>query len=140
MLFPSIFGENLYSDLFGDSFTMTRAAAGAMKTDVKEMDGGYELEIDLPGGKKEDIHADLKDGYLTVKATTSQCNDEKDDCGNYIRRERYSGTFSRSFYVGDAVTEKEIKAKYHDGVLTLDIPKKEPEQKLPEDKIIAIEG
>ncbi|MBR5371133.1 MAG: Hsp20/alpha crystallin family protein [Oscillospiraceae bacterium] len=140
MLFPSIFGENLYSDLFGDSFTATRTAAGAMKTDVKETDGGYELAIDLPGVKKEDICADLKDGYLTVKATTSQCSDDKDDSGCFIRRERYCGTFSRSFYVGDAVTEKDIKAKYHDGVLTLDIPKKEPVKKLPEDKIIAIEG
>jgi HSP20 family molecular chaperone IbpA len=140
MLFPSIFGENLYSDLFGDAFPSTRTASGVMKTDVKELDGGYELDIDLPGVKKEDIRADLKDGYLTVKATTAQCSEEKDDCGNYIRRERCSGTFSRSFYVGEAVTEKDIKAKYHDGVLTLDIPKKEPEKKLPEDKIIAIEG
>lgn len=140
MLFPSIFGEHLYDDFFGDSFGFTRTAAGAMKTDVKETDGGYELSIDLPGVRKEDIQANLKEGYLTVKATTTQSNDENDSAGNFIRRERYSGTFSRSFYVGEDVTEQDIKAQYRDGVLTLDIPKKEPVKKLPENRIIQIEG
>ena len=140
MLFPSIFGEHLNDEFFGDMFGFTRTAACAMKTDVKELKDGYELSIDLPGVKKEDIQANLKDGCLTVNATTAQTNDEKDSDGRFIRRERYAGTFSRSFYVGENVTEQDIKAQYRDGVLTLDIPKKEPVKKLPENKIIQIEG
>lgn len=138
MLFPSIFRENLYDDLFGDAFGMSRSA-GLMKTDVRETADGFSLSIDLPGVKKEDICADLKDGYLTVKAAANRESGEKDTGGSFIRRERFSGTFSRSFYVGEAVTEKEIRAQYRDGVLTLDIPKKEPVKKLPENKIIEIE-
>ena len=140
MLFPSIFRENLVDDFFGNPFAFDHASANAMKTDVKETAQGYQLMIDLPGVKKDDIHAELKEGYLTVSATTSQNRDEQDADGKYLRRERYTGSFSRSFYVGEDVTETDIKAKFSDGVLTLEIPKKEPVPKVPEKKIIAIEG
>ena len=140
MLFPSIFRENLVDDFFGNPFAFDHASANAMKTDVKENEQGYQLMIDLPGVEKEDIHAELKDGYLTVSATTAQSNDEQDADGKYIRRERYTGSFSRSFYVGEDITETDINAKFTDGVLNLEIPKKEPVQKIPEKKIIAIEG
>jgi HSP20 family molecular chaperone IbpA len=109
-----------------------------MKTDVKEFDDRYEMGLDLPGYKKEDISAELKDGYLTVNASHEESSDEKNEDGKYIRRERYSGKCTRSFYVGEGVTEEDIKAKFEDGVLKLDIPKKEA--KLPEKKLIAIEG
>ena len=140
MLFPSIFRENFYDDFFGNPFSASNASANAMKTDIRETDSGFELTMDLPGVKKEDVHAELKDGYMTVSATTAQSNEEKDAAGKFIRRERYTGTFSRSFYVGEEVTETDIRAKFADGVLTLMIPKKEPQPKLPEKKIIAIEG
>ena len=110
----------------------------AMKTDVKETENGYELAIYLPGVQKENMLAELHDGYLTVSATTTQNNDEKDANGKYIRRERYLGSFSRSYYVGEGVTEQDIHAKFADGVLKLDIPKKEAST--PAKKYIAIEG
>lgn len=147
MLMPSIFGENLIDDFFEDfarpvrrSMNYGAPAAGIMKTDVKETDGGYELNIDLPGYKKEDVKAELNEGYLTISASTESSNDEKDSNGKYIRRERYSGTCSRSFYVGEDVTQEEIKAKFEDGILKLFVPKKEEKNELPEKKYIAIEG
>jgi HSP20 family molecular chaperone IbpA len=111
-----------------------------MKTDVKETDTGYEIDIDLPGYKKEDVKAELNEGYLTINASTQTSNDEKDSDGKYVRRERYSGTCSRSFYVGEDVTQEEIKAKFEDGILKMFVPKKEEKEKLPESKYIAIEG
>ena len=111
-----------------------------MRTDVRETDGGYELDIDLPGVKKEDVQAELKDGYLVVSANTNSSNDEKDQDGKYIRRERYSGSFSRSFYVGDAVTQEDIKAKFENGTLKLSVPKKEEKPAVEEKKYISIEG
>ncbi len=145
MMMPSIFRENLFDDFFGFDYPFAGRrgmdANALMKTDVKEHEDGYELEVSLPGYKKEDICAELKDGYLTITASTSQNNDEKDEkTGKYIRRERYSGSCSRSFYVGDAVTQEEVKAKYENGVLTLAIPKKDPEKPEEKKKIIAIEG
>ena len=140
MLFPSIFRDNIVDGFFGNPFGFDNVSVNAMKTDVKETKDGYQLLIDLPGVKKEDIHAELKDGYLTISATTAQNNDEQDSDGNYIRRERYTGSFSRSFYVGEDITETDIKAKFTDGVLNLEIPKKEPVPQVPEKKIIAIEG
>ena len=97
-----------------------------MKTDIKENEDGYEVSIAMPGVKKEDIQAELKEGYLTVTATTKQDKDEKDDKGRYIRRERFYGTAKRSFYVGEDVKQEDIKAKYTDGVLVLDVPKVQP--------------
>ena len=110
-----------------------------MKTDVREMDDSYEVDIDLPGFKKDEIQAQLKDGYLTVSAAKGLDKDEKDKKGNYIRQERYAGAMSRSFYVGDDVSQEEIKAKYEDGILKLSIPKKSGD-KVETKNRIAIEG
>ena len=144
MLMPSIFGGNLIDEFFGEPFRRFgtfQSTNELMKTDVKEREDGYELSIGLPGVEKENICAELKDGYLTIQATTSQSREEKDEADRYIRRERYSGSASRSFYVGEEVTQDEIKAKYENGILTLNIPKKEPKQpEVEEKKYITIEG
>lgn len=128
--------NNVFDDFFNTPF-FTRSESSMMKTDIKEHDNGYELTIDMPGVKKEDIKAELNDGYLTVSAESNSSKDEKDEKGKYICRERYTGSYSRSFYVGDAVTEEDIKAKFENGTLTLEVPKKEA---LPEkqNKYIAI--
>ena len=143
MLLPSIFGESLLDDWMdlGDVERKLygRHAANVMKTDVHEHDEGYELDIDLPGFKKDEIKLSLHNGYLLVSAAKSLDKDKKNIKGKIIRQERYAGSMQRSFYVGDTLTETDIKAKFEDGVLKLSIPKKEPE-KLPETKTIAIEG
>ena len=115
MLMPSIFGNNFMNDFFGG---FPYKSNGTMQTDVSETDKGYKVTMNLPGYQKEDIKGEVKDGYLTVTATTSKNNDEKDKDGKYIRKERYSGSCSRSFYVGDAVTQDDVKAKFENGVLT----------------------
>ncbi len=146
---PSILRNSLFDDLFDDDFFTTPFAnldsfkgnAGElMRTDVKENKDSYELEMSLPGIDKKDIKASLKDGYMTISASTSKSNDEKDTDHHYIRRERYQGSVSRSFYVGDAVKEEDIKAKFENGILTLTVPKKVEEPKVEEQKFIAIEG
>lgn len=149
MLLPTIFGENLFDDFMDDNFERNffgsrnplygKHSKNLMKTDVKETDNGYELDIDLPGFKKDEITAHLEDGYLTVSAAKGVDKDEKDKEGRYIRRERYSGSMTRSFYVGNAVTEQDIKAKYEDGILSLSIPKKDLKA-VEAKKYIAIEG
>src|SRR5699024_1189208 len=113
---------------------------GYLNTDIKDTDQGYELTMNMPGVKKEDVKAELKDGYLTIQASTSRNNDEKNKEGKYIRKERYSGTFSRSFYVGDDVKQEDIKAKFEDGTLKLLVPKKEEKPEAEEKKYITIEG
>ena len=127
MLLPSIFGENLLDDWmdFGDveKKLYGRHAAHVMKTDVHEHDEGYELDIDLPGFKKEEIKLALENGYLSVSAAKSLDKDKKNIKGRVIRQERYAGSMQRSFYVGDEVTETDIKARFEDGVLKLSIPK-----------------
>ena len=135
MLIPTM-RNNVFDDFFNTPF-FTRTESNMMKTDIKEHDNCYDLTIDLPGVKKEDIKAELNDGYLTVSAESNTSKDEKDDNGKYICRERYSGSYSRSFYVGDAVTEQDISAKFENGTLKLTVPKKEA---LPEkqNKYIAI--
>lgn len=142
MLMPSIFGENLLDDFFdfpfGSNYTATDSSL--MKTDIKEMENGYEVTMNLPGVKKEDVKAELKDGYLTISASTNSNKDEKDGNGRYIRRERYSGSCSRSFYVGEDVTQDEIKAKFENGALTLLVPKKDQKPAVEDKKYIAIEG
>lgn len=138
MFVPEVFRRNGFDDFFDAPFGMGHPSAQVMKTDVKETENGYELAIDLPGIPKEQVRAELHDGYLTVSAETSQNNDEQDENGTYIRRERFTGSYSRSFYVGKNVTEADIRAKFADGVLRLDIPKKEPAA--PEKKYIAIES
>lgn len=147
MLMPSIFGENLFDDFFDDFTRPARSAArygapasAVMRTDVKESEAGYELDIDLPGYKKEDVQAQLKDGYLTITASTKSDDGQKDENGKYIRRERYFGTCSRSFYVGEDVKQEDIKAKFEDGILKVAVPKKEAQPKVEENKYITIEG
>ena len=116
-----------------------------MKTDVKETDSSYELDIDLPGYKKEDVNAKLTDGYLVISASTSSEKNEGDENateenGKYIRRERFFGSCSRSFYVGEDITEEDIKARFENGVLKISVPKKQPEPEISQEKYIAIEG
>ena len=147
MLMPSIFGENLFDDNWMD-FPFDRDVWGRsnnktnktmMKTDIREHDAGYELDVDLPGFKKDEIKAELENGYLTISATKSANNDEQDKKGKYIRRERYAGTMQRSFYVGENVTQEDIKAKFENGILRLSIPKKDAKA-VEMKKTIAIEG
>ncbi|MBR1740775.1 MAG: Hsp20/alpha crystallin family protein [Lachnospiraceae bacterium] len=147
MLMPSIFRENLFDDFFDDfarpvhhMVNFGSPQTSVMKTDVKETEDGYELHIDLPGYKKEDVKAQLKDGYMTITAETNSSNEDKDEANKYIRRERYYGNCSRSFYVGDQVTEEDIRAKFEDGILKITVPKKEPAPAVEEKKYIAIEG
>ena len=144
MMMPSIFGENLFNDWMDFSFPdidkklYGKRAAHIMKTDVKETDHGYEVAIDLPGFKKDEVKAELRNGYLTINAAKGLNKDEKDKEGKYICRERYSGDMSRSFYVGKNVTKEDIHAKFENGILTLDIPKKEAKKE--ETKYVTIEG
>ena len=147
MLMPSLFGENLFDDFFEDFARPTRRVVrsvtpsnAVMKTDIKETEEGFDLAIDLPGYKKEDVQAELKDGYLTITATRKAEEDNSDKKTGYIRRERYFGTSSRSFYVGEALEESDIKAKFADGVLHVAVPKKEAKPQVEEKKFIAIEG
>lgn len=135
MLMP--IGRNMFDEIFDSPFAGFRTH-DLMNTDVKETDEGYEVTIDMPGVKKENLKAELKDGYLMVSATTDYSNDVKDD-EKYIRRERYSGSFSRSFYVGENVKQEDIKAKFEDGTLKLLIPRKEIEKQVEQKKYIAIE-
>ena len=146
MLMPSIFGENLFNDDwmdFGfpevDKALYGKHAGNVMKTDVKETDTGYEVDIDLPGFKKDEITARLENGYLTISAAKGLDKDEQDKNGKYIRRERYAGSMSRSFYVGDGVTQDDIKAKYEDGILRLAVPKKD-NKAVEANRYISIEG
>ncbi len=140
MLFPTVYGENLFDDL-DDMFGLTsyegqrrhdplfgKNASRIMKTDIRETEKTYELDVDLPGFKKEDIQAQLKDGYLTITANKGVEHNEQDQkSGRYIRRERYSGSCSRSFYVGENITEEDIEAKFENGILQVTVPKKAPE-------------
>ena len=146
MMKPSIFGENLFDDFFDDFARPYKIASGyaqpasVMKTDVKETEDSYELDVDMPGFKKEDVKAELKDGYLTINASTKNESSEKDKKGKYVRRERYYGSCSRSFYVGKEVKQEDIKAKFEDGVLKISVPKMEDKPKVEESKYISIEG
>lgn len=149
MMMPKIWNENLFDDWMDFSFEKEffgsknplygKHAKNMMKTDVREADGNYEVDIDLPGFKKEEISAELKDGFLTITASKSLDNDEKDKHGKYIRRERYAGSMSRSFYVGEEVKQEDIHAKYEDGILKLTVPKKDAPTVEKKD-YIAIEG
>ena len=145
-MLPSIFGENLFDDFFTDPFGMMphgndplygKHARNMMKTDVRELDNTYELDMDLPGFKKDEITVDLKNGYLTVQAAKGLDKDQQDQAGNYIRRERYAGVCSRSFYVGDTLRPEDIGAKYEDGILKLSVPKA-AKRELPESTSITV--
>ena len=153
MLTPSIFEENFIDDLFGFPYMKEfddmnrdmerklygRKASRMMKTDIREKDDNYEVSIDLPGFKKEDITVELNDGYITISASKNLDRDE-DKKGKLIRQERYAGSMSRSFYVGENVEKGDIEANYRHGVLNLTIPKKAMDKKIPEKNLIAIEG
>ena len=154
MLLPSIFGENLFDDFFDDvPFFDNRAenqiekklygrhAHNVMKTDIKETDDNYELIVDLPGFKKDEIKVSLEDGYLTIEAAKGLDEDEQErKRGRYIRKERYAGACQRSFYVGDNLTQEDIKGEFKHGILTLNVPKKEAKPAVETNKYIAIEG
>ena len=154
MLMPSIFGEDMFDDFMRDfSFfdenagnkiekkLYGRHAKNMMKTDIKEQEDGYELEMDLPGFTKDEITAELKDGYLTISASKGLDKDEQEkETGKYIRRERYAGACQRSFYVGEDITEQDIKAEFKHGILKLFVPKKEAKPAVETKKYVTIEG
>ena len=154
MLMPSIFGEDMFDEFmrgfpFFDNSAENNVekklyghnAKNVMKTDIKELEGGYELEIDLPGFTKEEVTAELKDGYLTISAAKGLDKDEQEkETGKYIRRERYAGACQRSFYVGEDVTEQDIKAEFKHRMLKLFVPKKEAKPAVETKKYVTIEG
>ena len=146
-MLPSIFGENLFDEFFNDPFALMTSgrdplygkhAKNLMKTDVRELDGSYEIDIDLPGFKKDEVDIQLQDGCLTISAAKGLDKDEKDKQGRYIRQERYAGSVSRSFYVGEDVKPADVRASFEDGILKLSVPKAEAKQ-LPENTTIAIQ-
>ena len=148
-MLPSIFGENMFDEMFDRTFDMDamfggknplygKHAKNLMKTDIRETDNSYELDVDLPGFKKDEVLVELEDGYLTIRAQKGLDKDEKDDEGRYIRQERYAGAMSRSFYVGDGITVDDMKAKFEDGILQISVPKTTVEA-LPKKNILAIE-
>ena len=147
-MLPSIFGENLFDDWFRfpampsfpdvDRVLYGKHAAREMKTDVREHEDSYEIDMDLPGFKKDQIKLELEQGYLTVSAAKGLDKDETDKKGTVIRQESYAGAMQRSFYVGESLTEEDIKARFENGVLSLTVPKAET-KKLPEKRVIMIE-
>ena len=149
MMVPMRRNRNLLSTLMTDPFDtffdaasapMQKMAPTLMRTDIKETDEGYEMTIDLPGFKKDDVQAELKDGYLSITAQTQRESEEKDEKGTFVRKERFSGKCSRTFFVDEDIEDNDIKAKFEDGVLKIDVPKKQEQPKLEEKKTIAIEG
>ena len=148
-MMPSIFGENLFDELFDDDFPMIpmrsirnplygKNAKNLMKTDVRETDDTYELDVDLPGFKKDEVQLDLKDGYLTISAAKGLDKDQEDKKGKYIRQERYAGACSRSFFVGEEIEPRDVSAKFEDGILRVSLPKR-VKKELPRNSTIAIE-
>ena len=153
MLMPSIFGEDMFDEFMRDfpffderderraeKKLYGRRGKNLMKTDIKETEGGYELEMDLPGFTKDEIKVSLENGYMTISAAKGLDKDEQDKkSGRYIRKERYAGSCERSFYVGEDITEADIKAEFKHGILKLFVPKKEKQPEVPQEKFIAIE-
>ncbi|MBQ7636049.1 MAG: Hsp20/alpha crystallin family protein [Lachnospiraceae bacterium] len=154
MFMPTVFGNDLFDDFFNffpyvddkefknaEKKLYGKNADHIMKTDVKELDDSYELEMDLPGYKKEEIQISLEEGYMTINAVKGLDQDEKEKkTGKYIRRERYVGSCCRSFYVGENITEEDIQAEFKHGILKLTIPKKDPKKEIKEKKYVAIAG
>ena len=145
-MLPSIFGENLFDDFFGDPFGMMprgrdplygKHAKNLMRTDVRETEDTYELDVDLPGFKKDEVTLELKNGVLTIQAVKGLDKDETDKKGKYIRQERYAGACSRTFYVGDGVEPEDVTAKFENGILQLSIPK-EAKKQLPKNTSVTI--
>ena len=139
MLMPRRNDFDLFDEMFNDPFFTRKPEVKLMKTDIREKDNAYLVDIDLPGYEKGDIKISVEDGYLTVSAKKESNDEEKDDKGNFIRRERFSGECSRSFYVGEDIEAEDVKASFKNGILTLDIPKKDEEKKLPEKKYVEID-
>ena len=148
-MMPSIFGENLFDEFFDDDFPIIpmrsirnplygKNAKNLMKTDVRETDDTYELDIDLPGFKKDEVQLDLKDGYLTISAAKGLDKGQEDKKGKYIRQERYAGACSRSFFVGEGIEPRDVSAKFEDGILRVSLPK-QVKKELPRNSTIAIE-
>ena len=148
-MMPSMFRENLFDDFFDNDFSLFPAIAGRdplygkharnlMKTDVRETESSYELDVDLPGFKKDEITLELKDGYLTISAAKGLDKDTEDKKGKYIRQERYAGTCSRSFFVGEEIEPRDVSAKFEDGILRVSLPK-QVKKELPKNSTIAIE-
>ena len=148
-MLPSIFRDNLFDDMFDfDDFDKEfnrmmrplygKHAQNMMKTDVRETDNSYELDIDLPGFKKDEIKVELDNGYLSISAAKGLDKDEEKKDGKYIRRERYAGAMNRTFYVGDNLTQQDIQAKFEDGILKISVPKKDVQQ-IEQNKYIALE-
>ena len=148
-MLPSIFGENLFDEMFDDAFDLMptfgrhnplygKHAKNLMKTDVRETETSFEIDVDLPGFKKDEIQAHIENGYLTISAAKGLNKDEEDKKGRYLRRERYVGECSRSFYVGDEIEEKDVHAKFEDGILKVSIPKRQVKE-LPARSNISIE-
>lgn len=148
-MLPSIFRDNLFDDMFDfDDFDKEfnrmmrplygKHAQNMMKTDVRETDNSYELDIDLPGFKKDEITVQLDNGYLSISASKGLDKDEEKKDGKYIRRERYAGSMNRTFYVGSQLTQQDIQAKFEDGILKISVPKKDVQQ-IEQNKYIAIE-
>lgn len=148
-MLPSIFRDNLFDDMFDfDDFDKEfncmmrplygKHAQNMMKTDVRETDNSYELDIDLPGFKKDEIKVELDNGYLSISAAKGLDKDEEKKDGKYIRRERYAGSMNRTFYVGSQLTQQDIQAKFEDGILKISVPKKDVQQ-IEQNKYIAIE-
>ena len=147
-MLPSIFRDNLFDDMFDFDFDKEfdrmmrplygKHAQNMMKTDVRETDNSYELDIDLPGFKKDEITIQLDNGYLSISASKGLDKDEEKKDGKYIRRERYAGAMNRTFYVGDNLTQQDIQAKFEDGILKISVPKKDVQQ-IEQNKYIAIE-
>ena len=148
-MLPSIFRDNLFDDMFDfDDFDKEfnrmmrplygKHAQNMMKTDVRETDNSYELDIDLPGFKKDEISVQLDNGYLSISASKGLDKDEENKNGKYIRRERYAGAMNRTFYVGSQLTQQDIQAKFEDGILKISVPKKDVQQ-IEQNKYIAIE-
>ncbi len=137
MMIPRRHDFDLFDDMFRDAF-FNEGESKLMKTDIKEKKDKYLIDIDLPGYEKENIKIEIQEGYLTIHAKVNKEEDEKEK-GKFVRKERYMGECSRSFYVGDNIKEEDIKAKFRNGTLTLEIPKKEEKKELPDKKYIQIE-
>ena len=147
-MLPSIFRDNLFDDMFGFDFDREfdrmmrplycKHAQNMMKTDVRETENSYELDIDLPGFKKDEINVQLDNGYLSISASKGLDKNEENKDGKYIRRERYAGSMNRTFYVGSQLTQQDIQAKFEDGILKISVPKKDVQQ-VAQNNHIAIE-
>ena len=137
MMIPRRNNFDLWDDFFKDPF-FEKTEKSLMKTDIKEKKDKYIIDMDLPGYEKENIEISIENGYLTINATVNSSNEENDEDNNFIRKERYSGSCSRSFYVGEDVKEEDIKASFRNGILKLEIPKKDETKELPKKKIIEI--